>query len=80
MLDFAPGVVMDFRTGARLLYSFDVGGHRQVLPLNYRVTGDELHTGSPSSAHEVTMHFRFAAGGILILDFGGAQGWFVRVL
>jgi len=43
-LDFAPGVSMEFQPGGRLLYAFDAGDRRQVLPLWYRVEGDQLHT------------------------------------
>lgn len=79
-LDFAPGVRMDFRPDGQLLYSFDVGERRQVINLDYRTTGDELHTESPETSHEVLTHFRFVAGGALLFDFGGAQAWFVREL
>ena len=71
---------MDFRSEAQLLYSFEVGNRRHVFSLAYSVTGDELRAQSSASSHEVTTHFRFAAGGILIFDFGGAQAWFVREL
>lgn len=79
-LDFAPGVEMHFQTRDRLLYSFDVGDRRESMQLGYRVSGDEIRAEYPQAAHEVTTHFRFAAGGILVLDFAGAQAWFVREL
>ena len=79
-LAFAPDVRMDFRKGTELLYSFAAGDGRQVLHLRYRVTGNELHTESPASSFEMTVHFRFAAGGALVFDFAGAEAWFVREL
>jgi hypothetical protein len=77
-LEFAPGVGMDFQTGGRLLYAFDVGDRRESLTLCYRVEGDLLHTDSPATAHETTAHFAFGEGGALMLDFAGAKAWFVR--
>jgi hypothetical protein len=79
-LEFAPDVQMEFREDSELLYSFVVNDARQLLHLRYRVTGDELHTESPASSFEMTVHFRIAAGGALVFDFAGAQAWFVRVL
>lgn len=79
-LDFAPGVSMDFQPGGRLLYAFDTGDRRQVLALLYRVDGDQLHTDSPTTAHETTAHFVLGEGGVLILDFAGAKAWFVPEL
>jgi len=76
-LDFAPGVSMDFQPGGRLLYAFDAGDHRQVVALCYRVEGDQLHTDSPTTAHEMTAHFTLGEGGALILDFAGAKAWFL---
>ncbi len=77
-LDFAPGVSMDFRSGGRLLYGFDVGDRRETVRLIYRVDGNELHTDNPATTHEVSTHFAFGEGGVLILDFAGARAWFVR--
>jgi hypothetical protein len=79
-LDFAPDVEMEFRPDCQLRYSFAVGEHRQELRLGYRVDGNELHTESPASSHEVTAHFTFAAGDALVFDFGGPRAWFVRQL
>ena len=79
-LDFAPGVRMDFRSGGRLLYGFDVGERREVVPLLYRVEGDVLHTDNPATTHEVSTHFLIGVGDVLILDFAGARAWFVREL
>lgn len=79
-LDFAPGVRMDFRSGGRLMYGFDAGDRRQVVPLLYRVEGDVLHTDNPATTHEVSTHFAIGAGDVLILDFAGARAWFVREL
>lgn len=79
-LDFAPGVSMEFQPGGRLLYAFDAGDRRQVLPLCYRLEGNQLHTESPTTAHDSVAHLVEGAGGILILDFAGARAWFVREL
>jgi hypothetical protein len=79
-LDFAPGASMEFQGGGRLLYGFDVGERRQVMQLVYRVEGDILHTDHPGTTHEVTTHFEFGAGEVLIFDFGGQRAWFVREL
>ena len=80
VLDFAPGVRMDFRSGGRLLYGFDVGDRREIVSLLYRVEGDTLHTDNPATTHEVSTHFRIGEGDVLILDFAGARAWFVREL
>ena len=79
-LDFAPGVRMDFRSGGRLLYGFDVGERREIVRLLYRVEGDVLHTDNPVTTHEVSTHFEIGKGDVLILDFAGARAWFVREL
>lgn len=79
-LDFAPGVTMEFRTGGRLLYGFDVGDQRQVLQLVYRVEDDVLHTEHPDTTYEVTAAFAFGPGDVLIFDFGGTRAWFIREL
>ena len=78
VLDFAPGVAMEFRRGGRLLYEFDVGHSRQVISLYYRIEGDVLHTENPSASHEVATHFAFGPGDVLIFDFAEAKAWFVR--
>lgn len=79
-LDFAPGVTMEFRSGGRLLYAFDVGDHRQVLQLVYRVEANVLHTEHPDTTHEVVAAFAFGPGDVLIFDFGGTNAWFIREL
>jgi hypothetical protein len=77
-LDFAPGVCMDFRSGGRLLYSFDVGGRDQVVRLVYRVEGNMLRTDNPAAPHVVETHFALGEAGVLVLDFSGARAWFVK--
>lgn len=79
-LEFSPGVVLDFRTGHQLVYSFEVGPRRQSLPLRWRAEGNELHTESATSSHEATAHISFGAGDALVVDFGGRRAWFVREL
>lgn len=79
-LDFAPDVRMEFRPGGQLLYGFDAGDHREIVPLVYRVTGDTLQTDNPISPHATSTHFEFGAGEVLILDFAGSRAWFVREL
>lgn len=78
-LDFAPGAGMDFRPGGELLYSFDVGGRRQAIPLRYRVAGDMLLTDNPAAPHATATRFRVGDGGALVLDFAGDEACFVRV-
>jgi hypothetical protein len=80
VLDFAPGVQMEFLLGGRLMYGFDVGGRRETVALVYRVEGDVLHTDNPLTTHEMSTHFEIGAGGVLIFDFVGARAWFVREL
>lgn len=77
-LDFAPGVVMEFRSGGRLDYSFDVGEQRRVVRLVYRVDDNELHTEDPGTTHQVSTHVEIGPGDVLICDFGGARAWFIR--
>ena len=77
-LDFAPGVRMEFLDGGRLHYSFDVGERRQVIALLYRVEGDVLHTENAATTHEVSTHFAFGPGDVLVFDFAGARAWFIR--
>ena len=77
-LDFAPGVCMDFQRHGRLLYSFDVGGHDQIVRLVYQVTGDVLRTDNPTAPHAVETHFHRGEAGVLVLDFSGNRAWFVK--
>jgi hypothetical protein len=77
-LDFAPGVRMEFLAGGRLFYGFEVGERRQVIALCYRAEGDVLHTDNPATTHEVSTHFTFGPGDVLIFDFAGSRAWFVR--
>jgi hypothetical protein len=79
-LTFAPDVLMEFRTGGRLLYEFSAGGKRHLVRLLYRVDGDgeTMHTDNPDAPHELVTHFHFGAGGALVFDFAGARAWFVR--
>ena len=79
-LDFAPDVSMEFLPGGRLQYEFLAGERRQVVSLLYRGEGDTLRTDNPSTSHELSTHFRFGAGEVLIFDFAGARAWFVREL
>lgn len=79
-LDFAPRARLDFRAGGRLRYAFDAGAGEQSVMLIYRVEGDALFTDNPGAHHVRETHFRFGAGDVLILDFGGATAWFVREL
>jgi hypothetical protein len=78
LLDFAPGVSMEFRSGGRLLYGFDVGERRHSIQLVYRVEGNVLHTDHPGTMHEVAARFEFGPGDVLIFDFGGQRAWFIR--
>jgi hypothetical protein len=77
-LDFAPGARMEFQSGGRLLYTFDVGGRRATVPLVYRVHGETLRTDNPAAPHLAVTRFEFGPGDVLILDFAGARALFVR--
>jgi len=79
-LDFAPDVSMEFLRGGRLHYEFLAGDRRQVISLLYRVEGNTLRTDNPAASHELSTHFQFGAGEVLIFDFAGARAWFVREL
>jgi hypothetical protein len=79
-LDFAPQVRMEFLDGGRLLYEFAAGERRQIVHLIYRVDGEMLRTDNPAASHELSTHFHFGAGGVLVFDFAGARAWFVREL
>jgi hypothetical protein len=78
LLDFAPGVRMDFRPGGHLLYSITVDGYTQVISLLYRVAGDVLLTDNPAAPHATSSRFELGAGELLVLDFAGARAVFVR--
>ena len=79
-LDFAPNVRMEFLSGGRLRYTFDVGGNARSLMLIYRVEGDQLFTDNPASPHASEARFWFGPGDVLAIDFAGAIAWFVREL
>ena len=78
VLDFGPGVRMEFCPGGHLRYTLAVEGHELVVPLIYRVTGDLLETDNPSAPHAMSTHLSLGAGDMLILDFAGARAMFVR--
>ena len=78
LLDFGPGVRMEFQRGGRLCYSLSVDGRELVIPLLYKTTGDLLETDNPAAPHAMSTRFTLGAGDILILDFAGAQAIFVR--
>ncbi len=77
-LDFAPGVAMEFLSGGRLRYSFDVGERTQVLALVYQVEGNVLRTDNPRAPHAVETHYRLGEAGVLEFDFSGVRAWFVK--
>ena len=77
-LDFAPNVRMEFLSGGRLRYAFDVGDVIQSIMLIYRVEGDVLTTDNPAASHVREARFWFGEGDVLALDFGGAIAWFLR--
>ncbi len=79
-LDFAPGVIMEFREGGRLLYSFESGDKRHVVSLVYSVRGNTLRTQFTSAGHDAEAGFSFGAGEVLVFDFAGARAWFVKEL
>lgn len=69
---------MEFLSGGRLRYQFDVGGKSQSLMLIYRVEGDQLFTDNPAAPHTSATRFWFGQGDVLAIDFGGAIAWFIR--
>lgn len=78
LLDFAPGVRMEFLADGQLHYHVDVGGTDQVVDLLYRVVGDVLHTDNPAAPHTMSVRIEHGAGDVLLLDFGGAHAMLVR--
>ncbi len=80
LLDFAPGVRMEFRDEGQLHYHIDVGGTDQVVSLRYRVDGDVLHTENPTAPHAMSVRITHGAGDVLLLDFAGPQAMLVREL
>jgi hypothetical protein len=77
-LDFAPGVVMDFRPGGRLRYTITVEGQAHEVALVYHVDGDVLRTDNPSAPHATATRFWQGEGGVLVFDFAGPLALFVR--
>jgi len=73
---------MEFGAGGRLLYEFSAGGKRHQVKMLYRVDsdGETLCTDNPAAHHELSTHFHFGAGEVLVFDFAGARAWFVREL
>lgn len=79
-LDFAGGVIMDFRPNGQLLYTIPVEADEMVIELIYRVEGNTLRTDNPLAPHATATQFEFGAGDVLILDFAGSKAWFIREL
>ena len=77
-LDFAPGVVMDFRRGGRLRYTITVEGQAHEVALVYSVEGDVLRTDNPAAPHATATRFWHGEGGVLVFDFAGPLALFVR--
>jgi hypothetical protein len=77
-LDFAPGVVMDFRPGGRLRYTITVEGQAHELALVYRVEGDVLRTDNPAAPHATATRFWQGQGDVLVFDFAGPLAVFIR--
>jgi hypothetical protein len=77
-LDFAPGVVMDFRPGGRLRYTITVEGQAHEVALVYSVQGDVLRTDNPAAPHATATRFWHGEAGVLVFDFAGPLAVFVR--
>jgi hypothetical protein len=77
-LDFAPGVMMDFRPGGRLRYTITVEGKAHEVALLYRVEGDVLRTDNPAAPHATATRFWQGEGGVLVFDFAGPLAVFVH--
>lgn len=77
-LDFAPGVVMEFREGGRLVYHIEAAGQRLAVDLVYSVRGDLLETDNPDAPHRASARILHGAADTLLLDFSGARANFVR--
>ena len=77
-LDFAPNARMEFLAGGRLHYAFEVGPHRQQVPMVYRVEENTLYTEVLETAHELSAPFAFGPGEVLIFDFAGRRAIFIR--
>lgn len=78
VLDFAPGVRMQFCPRGRLLYTIQVGRRAQVIALLYRVDGECLRTDNPAAPHSTSTRIVRGHGGVLIFDFSGARAVFIR--
>lgn len=79
-LDFVPGMRMEFLPRGRLLYSFEVGAHREVIAMHYVVDGATLRTEVPGTTHAVAAGFEFGPGNVLVFHFGDAKAWLIREL
>jgi hypothetical protein len=79
-LDFVPGTSMEFLPRGELRYTIPTAHGGQVIPLLYRVEGDELRTDNVAAPHARSTHFRCGPGGMLVLDFAGAEAVFVRLI
>lgn len=78
VLDFGPGVRMEFQHGGHLIYTLAVDGRELAVPLIYRTRGDLLETDNPAASHAMSTRFTRGAGDMLVLDFAGAHAIFVR--
>jgi len=77
-LDFAPGVLMEFRPGGELRYTIRVGDREHVITLVYSVRGDLLETDNPTVPHRTSSRIAQGAADTLVIDFSGAIAAFVR--
>lgn len=77
-LDFAPGVLMDFRPDGELRYTIAVDGREHVIVLVYSVRGDLLETENPIAPHRTSSRIAQGAADTLVIDFSGAKAAFVR--
>ncbi len=77
-LEFAADARLAFEPDGMLQYAFTVDGVIQMIEMRWHAAADRLSTEVPGAGITRNLRARVGAGGVLILDFGGARAYFVR--
>lgn len=77
-LDFAADARLRFAPDGQLDYRFTIEGSAQRIAMRWHAEDDRLSTEVPGAGIARDLRARVGAGGVLILDFGGARAYFVR--
>lgn len=77
-LEFAADARLSFNPDGTLDYGFTVEGTSQSIEMRWHAADDRLSTEVPGAGIARNLRARVGAGGVLILDFGGARAYFVR--